>query len=624
MLFRYLKKLFSSGLFAVLIFVGFVQPAQAANEFTTSLTNIQIVDEQGNTHVQKNFVIKNNLSTVYITKYGIEVSSNKITQIRATNQGQPVQPNIVKNDSSTTIEINFPDVVVGKGQERNFTIEYSDPDAAIISGNVLEVYAPRIAEPAKFDNYSAILKIPTKFGQPTIANPIGYELTTENKYNVLNFGREGETEGISVIFGEKQFFDFALDYSLKNPTSNRGIIQIALPPDTPYQKVEYSDISPRPEKIEVDGDGNWIATYLLEGDQEQTVSAKGVATIYLEPTVDVPLSQPQIKHIQEDAHWEVKDPIIQAVAQKYRTPHEIFNYVVDTLSYNNDRITSNLNRPGAKTTLENPSDAVCQEFTDVFVAVARANHIPARQATGYAFTSNPQIRPLSLVKDVLHAWPEYFDEDKQRWIPVDPTWANTTGGVDYFNHLDFSHFVFAYQGLSSEIPYPAGSYRDEQDDTRTVFVNVSDHGLETTQELDIQVKQPFTSFFKPFGKHTLVITNKTGTAWYHLPIELKAPTKVKLPMNKTEVERLLPYQTVEIPFAVIGDDWVKTQAINILITIDDKETTHQVIASSRLQELHIDPEYLLYFGGSFLFTTTIIIVALWIYRKVMKKKKNVT
>lgn len=613
------KKLVTVAVLLILL----VAPSQvsAASDFSTSLINTQTVDLKGNTHVEKSFSIKNNRSTVYIKKYGVEINSNKISNVKVLSHGTALKANIVKTETSTTVGIEFPDLVVGKDKERTFSIEYDDPDAAIISGNVLEVYAPKIADPTKFDEYSAVLKIPAKFGKPTIANPSQYTVTSQDGFNVLNFDREAENDGISVIFGDKQFFDFSLDYNLKNTTSNRGIMQIALPPDTDYQKVNYSEINPRPEKVEIDEDGNWIATYVLEGAQQITVKAKGIVSIHLDPEVDIPLIKPQPKHTEPDIHWEVKDPFIQKIAQKNSTPHQIFNFVVDTLTYNNARIATNIDRQGAKQALENPKNAVCQEFTDVFVTLARANGIPARQATGYAFTNNAEIRPLSLVKDVLHAWPEYFDETKQRWIPVDPTWTNTTGGIDYFNHLDFSHFVFAYQGVSSEKPYPAGSYKTGADDEgKSVFVTVTDHELPVSQNFNVSVKEPFSSFFNLLGKNTLVVTNNTGSAWYNVPLSLSASSQIDLSLPQPQIERLLPYQSVEVPFSAIGQSWFSTSTYTIQVMVGEKTTSQQVIVSSKLQQFNISPEYIAYFSGSFVFTAVLVFYLFYTYKKFAKKR----
>ena len=55
---------------------------------------------------------------------------------------------------------------------------------------------------------------------------------------------------------------------------------------------------------------------------------------------------------------------------------------------------------------------------------------------------------------------------------VDPTWGSTTGGVDYFNTLDFDHFAFVIKGKDSSYPVPAGGYKLSQDQN-LIDVNVS-------------------------------------------------------------------------------------------------------------------------------------------------------
>jgi len=53
------------------------------------------------------------------------------------------------------------------------------------------------------------------------------------------------------------------------------------------------------------------------------------------------------------------------------------------------------------------------EFTDLFIALSRAAGIPAREINGFAYTDDIRLRPLDLVTDMLHAWPEYYDEEKE-------------------------------------------------------------------------------------------------------------------------------------------------------------------------------------------------------------------
>ena len=157
---------------------------------------------------------------------------------------------------------------------------------------------------------------------------------------------------------------------------------------------------------------------------------------------------------------------MKKLARDLKTPQAIYDYVVKTLTYDYTRSTStNETRIGAKEILSRPENAVCLEFTDLFIALARAAQIPAREVDGYAFTDNEAERPLSLIPDILHAWPEYYDDHKKAWVMVDPTWGNTTNGMDYFSTFDLSHIAFVIKGTDSTYPVPAGGYKISEKNT---------------------------------------------------------------------------------------------------------------------------------------------------------------
>ncbi len=147
---------------------------------------------------------------------------------------------------------------------------------------------------------------------------------------------------------------------------------------------------------------------------------------------------------------------------------------------------------GTLKALNNSNSAVCLEFTDLFIALARASGIPAREVDGYAYTNNSSERPLSFVKDILHAWPEYYDFDRKAWIMVDPTWGNTTGGIDYFNTLDFDHIAFVVKGLNSSYPVPAGGYKlaDSNTNTKDVSIKIGNDFTNDTPNLSAQAIFP--------------------------------------------------------------------------------------------------------------------------------------
>ncbi|MCL4365824.1 transglutaminase-like domain-containing protein, partial [Patescibacteria group bacterium] len=145
-------------------------------------------------------------------------------------------------------------------------------------------------------------------------------------------------------------------------------------------------------------------------------------------------------------------------------------------------------------------------------AMARAAGIPSRELDGYAYSANTKLRPLSLTKDVLHSWPEFWD-DARGWVMVDPTWENTTGGVDYFNKLDLNHFVFAIKGSSSSEPIPAGSYKYSGVDSNDVKVSLAENDFLGKPQIDVQINAPDT-IFAGFPNVVRVKISNTGNALY--------------------------------------------------------------------------------------------------------------
>ena len=63
---------------------------------------------------------------------------------------------------------------------------------------------------------------------------------------------------------------------------------------------------------------------------------------------------------------------------------------------------------------------------------------------------------------------------------VDPTWENTSGGVDYFNKFDLNHFVLAKKGFSSTGPFVS-------DD---VGVSISEGQFVTNPKVEVAVDLP--------------------------------------------------------------------------------------------------------------------------------------
>jgi transglutaminase-like putative cysteine protease len=430
-----------------------VVPAEAAGNFSTDYHVLYQAEENGITHSVLNVSLTNTSSEYYASSYKVQLGFDKITNIQAFDPDGPINPIIEKNTDGYTLTLNFNQKVVGLNKKLNFTLSFDTPDVAKQTGDIWEINIPGIANPDEFNSFTVEVKVPPSFGKPAYTKPL-------QPLNNLVFDKSqlGKS-GISISFGESQVYSFHLVYHIKNESVYPKDVEIALPPTTNYQTVFIQNINPKPNNVILDKDKNWLAHFSLLPMQKIDVSVDGKAEVRLTPEMEELSDGERRKYLEEKSYWSTTDPAIKKLAQELKTPDAIYKFVVTALKYDFSRVADDKPRLGAVNALKSPDSAVCLEYTDLFITLARAAGIPAREINGYAYTENSRERPLSLMKDVLHAWPEYYDKEKKTWVMVDPTWGSTTGGVDYFSTLDFDHFVFVRKGMDSSYPIPAGGYK---------------------------------------------------------------------------------------------------------------------------------------------------------------------
>lgn len=516
-------------LFVLFIFTWtpktFAAEATSKAEFATSYDIVYDIDESGVTTVTEKISLRNLTSEYYANQFKLTIGATDISDIKASDPGGSLDINTEQKDSSTSINIKFNQQVAGMGKTLPWTLSFKSKDFAEKVGKVWEVRAPKISSSSNLESYNLTLAVPQSFGEPSLISPIPKSQTVSMGKMFLTFDKDQlKSSGISANFGTAQVFDFDLTYHLENNNWVPILTQIALPPDTSYQDVIYQRIDPKPLNVTLDGDGNYLAWYRLSRGQKIDVKVFGSAKLYTNSKVKNPSLDEALRkeYTQSRKYWEKDNPqIVNKLSEILGsnppgTTEEktklIFEFVVNYLKYDSGRLKDNIERLGAVTALNNPESAVCMEFTDLFIALSRAAGIPTRELDGFAYTANTKLRPLSLTKDILHAWPEYWD-DKRGWVMVDPTWENTTGGVDYFSKLDLNHLVFTVKGSSSSEPIPAGSYKYNGQDSRDVKVTLSDNDFLGHPQLDVQVdaSNPILSGFP--GVVKVKITN-TGNAFF--------------------------------------------------------------------------------------------------------------
>ncbi|MGD9129744.1 MAG: transglutaminase-like domain-containing protein [Candidatus Woesebacteria bacterium] len=575
-----IKKIFYSFSIVIFLFLAIVKQVSANENFEFSLHSIYSVNQNADTYVEHTLQIKNLSPTFYINSYGLKLSSKDIRNVKVFDGSKEIPAEVVNGDKYSSIGVTFPDEVVGKDKIRTITISYKDPNISLVNGKVLEVTIPQLANTNTYQNLKTTIITPKKFGAPSRVN-LDHRTQVTNDDIITTFENTAG-KGISIIFGEEQIFNLKLNFHLENPNDQTAITQIALPPDTAFQTMHYHSLEPSPEDIKIDEDGNWIATYKLAANSQTVVKLDAQALISLKiqnPSLGSSFSN---KDLKANKYWEINDNNIQALSQDHQGPEAIYDFVINKLDYTKEDINQDFERLGASKVLIQSGQATCQEFTDLFITLARAQKIPARRITGYAYSQNEELRPLGLI-DVLHAWPEYYDQEQKRWVAVDPTWGDTTNGVDYFNQFDLNHLVFAINSKSSELPYPAGSYKNDQKESKDLEIEFTENFPQINPDIEIQLQPKKFFFFSIPGLYQINFHNKTGRAWYQNQLNFEGlNSKLEFEFNKKIDEiKLLPFQSSSIPITIYNKKGLISQEkIKIIINNQSYSNSYEFVISS--------------------------------------------
>lgn len=128
--------------------------------------------------------------------------------------------------------------------------------------------------------------------------------------------------------------------------------------------------------------------------------------------------------LQETEGVDFTDPLVMAKAKEltkdkddlFIIVSDIAHYVRETINYNLSTVTAKANKP-ASWVLEH-KQGVCDELTNLFIAILRARGIPAKFVSGLSYTD---------AKDIPQAWgPHGWAEvyfPGYGWVPFDPTYG---------------------------------------------------------------------------------------------------------------------------------------------------------------------------------------------------------
>lgn len=495
------------------------------------------------TRVKFTVSVTNLLNDLYVKQFSVSFpKSFLIHNITASDDSGTIFPKLSEQNDMTKISLEFSNPETGSNSVNNFYLDFTQDNLFVVNGNVWEVIIPTI-ESSKNSSYKITVHLPQNSDKKiSISKPKPSRIEGSTIY-----WENPGTKTVYAVFGDTQIYDSELTYNIKNTKFIPVSSDIAFPPDTLYQKIYIKDIKPAPELAYNDEDGNYLGRYLLKPKESKTITFIGSIEVFSKPREDlIPFMRKQLdsqkKYLFADQpFWNISQSLIPKTVTK--DARSIYSYVVSTLQYNFDKINTSNTRLGATQVLNQPTNAVCMEFTDLFIALARKEGIFAREIEGYGYSQDPRLRPLSFVSDILHSWPEYYDLESDLWIPIDPTWEDTSG-IDYFTGFDLNHIAFAIHGKKSDYPLPAGMYKidESQDVTIKAVSDILDEKIDVTLE---ELSFPYRIHDKETRSARFKVLNNGNTYLWNFPLTLSGKNIAVSP-RVIQLSQLAPYQKKEI------------------------------------------------------------------------------
>lgn len=572
-------------IFLIVNFTFYIVHSPAfAKDFSSFYKVTYEFDKNGVSEVTQEISLINQVSNLYVSQYSLSLIGGEISNVEAYDKIGPLKTKTEQKGETTILTLDFNEKVVGKDKILSFILKYRDSGLAKKEGNLWKISIPKLANSQDIDEFQVFIKVPHEYGKISVINPNPQDnKTVDGFYNLLFKKEDLINYGVAATFGQYQTFNFKLDYLLENTEDSTVIESIAIPPDTNYQTVYFDSIIPEPKDVKVNEDGNWLAFYEVPPNTQLKIEVKGKADVFPQPKNSGMNPAPDKDFLAGTKYWAVSDPKIIELSSQLKTPEKIYQFVVDTLSYDFQGIKNGATRTGSLGALENPEASTCSQFTDLFIALCRAAGIPTREVVGYAYTDNEQIKQISEASDLLHSWPEYFDTTRNVWIAVDPTWGNTTGGLDYFNKFDMAHFAFVIHGKNDILPLPPGaSLNDKQ---KRIDITFGEDAPKTFPEkINIEEVTPSVVYSLKGNKVKILFKNNTGVALDSKNVESSLST---ISPNQWYFEKILPFSKFKIEFSLNPKEMFKDYTEELSFNLGEEKIKYNIKVKSLLIRLAV-------------------------------------
>lgn len=597
-----------------LALVGRAYAANSAFSYDTKV-NYRVLDDT-TTQVEEVYTVTNQTARQYLTELKLTTPSDKINDLEVAYSDGTAIPTTITNKTAANgtfnvatqeITMKFPRVNAGNGSRWQFVVRYQTTGLIETKGSSHTVYVPAVADNEQRGSYSVLVDVPESFGTPHFADSGDHLVLKDAQRQTYSFsGKDVADHSLALVFGDSTIYNLTFNAPLTNNSPVPRNFTVTLPPDLSTQSTLIKKLNPAPKTTRLDADGNVLAEYTLGPYQHLTVVAnlEGQAR-YRDYNLaasgtkkDLPADV--VANYTRSTHYWPTDGAVAAAAKGVVKPdakvadnvHAVYNYVIDKLTYNNDKIKFNV-RQGAAKALANPNNAVCLEYADLMIAMLRSQGIPARMVVGYAYAGS--LKNSSSVADSLHSWVEAYVPGIG-WMTVDPTWGEK---FDDFGRSDLDHYAFAVWGKNDNAPAAVmlgGTDTGYQyEDTQLSFSNASSN---VTPSGSVQVTRytiaPFISVDK---------VKVTGQAQV-----VSTGNRLVVDKHSSDLGDLAPGQQLTFVSPALGTAWNKVVPVELQRTIAGKD---QVLARSMVKVSYTP-----------MLITVLVIIALWLLTMLRLRTKH--
>ncbi len=480
------------------LFLGglvFHRPSVAAEKFNTTINREYWLQGDLSVSVKESETVRNNTTNLYIPSgskksfeiLAIELGADKnaailqktLATVKLTYDGKPLSFSSSTESDRVVLSAAYP-YSLEPGGSITFRLEYSHFGLMEQNGALKDFFINGFAKDSVFSDssntttYSTDVFVPNSFEETNFILPAPSKQDSQGGYIRISFSQDSLIDHyVWVQFGRTQYYKFVISQPIKsserNNTGNQNRYEIIIPRDINgadiRQSVFYTRISPEPEWVKQDENGNLVASFKLKSNFQGNIVLEGYAEINKFQDVnmgdfgmlsDIPNSY-FVPYLQAAQFWEVDDPLIQQTSTQLNDARTnisdivqtTYNYVVDRIDYSDVKRFGINERQGAVKTLQGGA-AVCMEYSDLFLTLMRAQGVPTRAAFGYGYDPKE-----SSDSQESHQWVEVYAPGYDNWVSVDVTWGENgpalIGG-------DLNHFYTHVASISPNNPPAITSY----------------------------------------------------------------------------------------------------------------------------------------------------------------------